>query len=75
MPETTKGELFRVMDVGPGMFNSNGIRVTPDVREGDIVAMVGEIVTVPFRGERFQIGKASNVIAYFREEIGIPEKI
>jgi len=79
LPESSKGELFRVLDIGPGMVTSQGKRIKPEVRIGDIVALVGNILTIPFQGERYQIARSGDIIAYYRpgklEGMEIPDKI
>lgn len=78
-PESTKGELFKILDIGPGFVTNQGRRIRPDVRIGDIVAVVGNIMTIPFQGERYQIARSGDVIAYWRQEkwekVDIPDKI
>ena len=78
IPNSVKGDLFRVLDVGPGFVTSQGKRIKPDVRVNDIVAIVGNILTIPFQGERYQIARAGDVIAYYRgdlDNLEIPDKI
>jgi len=79
LPEAVKGELFKVIDIGPGYVTNLGKRIRSEVRIGDIVAIVGNILTIPFQGERYQIARSGDVIAYYRgelpEDLDIPEKI
>ena len=81
LPDKAKGDLFRVLDIGPGYMSSQGKRIKPDVRCNDIVAVMGNIVTIPFQGERYDIARSGDVIAYYRQgkftgsEIDIPDKI
>ena len=82
LPESTKGELFRVLDVGPGYTTNTGKLIRPAVKSGDIVALVGNYMTIPFQGERYNIARSGDVIAYYRpdkfekfEDMGIPDKI
>jgi len=78
LPESVKGELFRILDIGPGYITNFGKRLKPDLRVNDVVAIVGNILTIPFQGENYQIARSGDVIAYWRpdkEDIGIPERI
>lgn len=65
---TRQGDLFIVLDVGPGFLNDKGERVPMDVRVGDIVAVAGKILTVPFYGKNYLIARSEDVIAFHREE-------
>ena len=72
MPENSRpgqGDLFLVKDVGPGFLNDKGERVPMDVRAGDIVALAGKILTVPFQGTDYLIARSEDVIAYCRQDI------
>jgi len=79
LPENVKGELFKILDIGPGYVTNVGKRIKSELKPGDIVAIVGNIMTIPFQGERYNIARSGDVIAYYRgdkfEEMGIPEKI
>lgn len=79
LPDSSKGELFKVLDIGPGYITNQGKRIRPEIRIGDIVAVVGNILTIPFQGERYQIARSGDVIAYYRpdklEKLEIPDKI
>ena len=77
-PDSSKGELYHVIDVGPGFITSFGKRIKLLIKPGDIVAIVGNILDIPFQGERYQVARGGDVIAYYRpvnEGIGIPDKI
>ncbi|HDY68075.1 MAG TPA: co-chaperone GroES [Candidatus Scalindua sp.] len=73
--QSQKGDLFKVLAVGPGWITERGIRVTPDIKVGDVVAMYGKILTVPYQHKEFQIARTDDVIAYERLDLGIPDKI
>ena len=73
--QSQKGDLFKVLDVGPGWITEQGIRVPPDIKAGDIVAVFGKILTVPYQHKEFQIARTDDVIAYERLDLNIPDKI
>ena len=76
MPDNIKpdtGDTFVVKDVGPG-FIDNGIRVPPEVKIGDRVAIVGKILSVPTKSNNgstltILLARAGDVICYEREEL------
>ena len=67
LPETsepTSDELFKVLDVGPGDYDYElKSYLTPLVQKGDIVALVGYITVVSYKGEKVTLAKARDVIA------------
>ena len=77
MPQNVKadvGDTFIVQDIGPG-FIDNGVRVAPEVKIGDRIALVGKIIRVPTRGHNgvkteILLARAGDVICYERENIG-----
>jgi len=76
LPDSAKGEVFRVLAVGPGFVNNQGKRVKCDVKVGDIVAIMGQIANIPFEGERYQLARCGDVVAYCRDSWeGLPDKI
>jgi len=62
-----KGELFRVLAVGPGYYLESGQRVPLDIKENDIVAVCGMIQMIPYKGDNYMIARAGDVIAFDRE--------
>lgn len=75
LPEGYKGKLFQVLDVGSGYVTESAQIVAWEFKRGDIVAVEGRIVEIPFKGERYLICRAVDVVAYFREGLDIPDKI
>lgn len=66
MPDSIQpgsGDLFRILDVGPGQVNEHGVRIEPDVQKGDIVALVGKVLRIPYKGGEVLIARAQDVIA------------
>lgn len=81
MPDNIKtdtGDTFIVKDVGPG-FIDNGIRIEPEIKIGDRVAIMGKLLRVPTQsnnGVRTEIilARAGDVICYERNpELPIEE--
>ena len=71
----SSGKTFIVKDIGPGYWE-NGVRIISDIKIGDRVAIVGKMLSVPYKpdnGNRTEvlIARAGDVICYERE----PERV
>jgi co-chaperonin GroES (HSP10) len=55
--EPTSDEIFRVLKVGPGDGDYK-----PSIKKGDLVAIVGYINTVTYKGEKLILARAKDVI-------------
>lgn len=78
LPDSTKGELFKILAIGPGMINRDGKRLEVEVKVGDIAAIEGVIKTIPFQGDRYNVARAGDTVAYYRpieEKVDIPDRI
>lgn len=61
-----KGDFFLVNAVGPGYHTDKGVRITPEVRTGDVVAIVGAMMKLRYNDKDYLIAKAAHVIAVDR---------
>ena len=75
LPEGYRGKFYRVLDVGSGYVTESAQTVEWEFKKGDIVAVEGKVLELPFQGERYLICKAMAVLAYYREDVDIPDKI
>jgi len=77
LPENaTPGKLFRILEVGDGWINDDGTKTPISFKRGDIAAIGGKILTIPYKKKDYLIARAEDVLAYDRgEEIDIPDKI
>lgn len=75
MPEGYRGKFFEVLAVGDGYITETAEIVPLEIKIGDIVAVEGKILELPFKGERYLICRAVDVLAYERNGWTVPDKI
>jgi len=65
----TPGKIFRILDIGFGWLNDDGGYTPLPYRIGDLVAIEGKVLTIPFDGNDYLIARADDIIAFARVKI------
>jgi len=68
--DETKNKMFKVLAVGPGIINDQGDRIQSGVEVGDIVALIGNVIKVPYKHRDYLIARGCDVIAFERVQNG-----
>jgi len=63
-----KNNIFKVKAVGHGIYTAEGKLIAPEVKAGDKVAVLGQVIRIPYRDKDYLMTKANNVIAYDRQD-------
>jgi len=58
-----KQQMFRVLEVGPGVMNEDGKRLPSGLESGDIVCLFGKVIEICYDNNKHLLALASDVIA------------